>query len=275
MQLESMNYLCCPGCHGKLQLRIQKQREADVTQGELECLACNRLFEIKDGLPNLIFPEALDDSDLHSERWHDQHAQRFDQANRRWLLHLGIWEFALWETRARRQLAHKLELEKNASVLEIGVGTGSNLPIIANHLGKEHRLDGLDISSGILKFARQKMEAKGIRVELVQGNASYLPYRTAKFDAVLHVGALNQFGDKRRAIEEMHRVAKPGAKIVICDEGLAPGKEKTWLGRRILKQEPVMFTAKPPVDFIPNGIEDLKVYWIWQGTFWVIEFRKQ
>jgi ubiquinone/menaquinone biosynthesis C-methylase UbiE len=105
--------------------------------------------------------------------------------------------------------------------------------------------------------------------------ASYLPYRTANFDAVLHVGALNQFGDKKRAIEEMHRVAKPGAKIVICDEGLAPGKEKTWHGRWILKWEPILFAAKPPVDLIPNAIEDLKVYWIWQKTCWVIEFRKE
>lgn len=275
MQLQSMDYLCCPGCHGKLQLTIEKQREAEVTQGELQCLACNRRFEIKNGLPNLIFPETLEGSDLDSERWHDQHAQQFDQANRRWLLHLGIWEFGLWETRARRQLVDKLVLKKNASVVETGAGTGSNLSIIANYLGKEHRLHGLDISSGILKVARRKMETKGIRVELVQGNASYLPYRSAKFDALLHVGGLNRFGAKKRAIEEMHRVAKPGAKIVICDEGLAPGKEKTWLGRRILKREPVMFTAKPPVDLIPDDVEDLRVHWIWQGTFWVIEFRKQ
>lgn len=118
----------------------------------------------------------------------------------------------------------------------------------------------MDIPSGILKSARQKIKAKAFYVELTQGNASYLPYKNAEFDAVLHVGSLNQFGDKKRAIEEIHKVAEPGAKIIICDEGSAPGKQKTWLGRWILKREPAIFTARPPVDLIPNGVDDLRVY---------------
>ncbi|MCK4828746.1 methyltransferase domain-containing protein, partial [bacterium] len=254
---------------------IEKQTEKEVVQGALECLACNTRFEIKSGFPNLIFPEALEDTDLRQERWHDQHAQRFDQMNRHWSRDLFIWSFWLWETRARRQLVDKLELKKNASVLETGVGTGSDIPIIAKQIGRQGQLHGMDISYGIIKHSWQKMKAKGIYVHLIQGNASYLPYRTMKFDAVLHVGALNHFGDKKRAVEEMHRVAKPGSKIVICDEGLAPGKEKTWLGKRILKRAPALFDNKPPVELVPNGIEDLEVYWVWQKTFWVIEFRKK
>ena len=102
-----------------------------------------------------------------------------------------------------------------------------------------------------------------------------MPYRTAKFDAVLHVGALNNFGDKKRAIEEMHRIAKAGSKIVICDEGLDPSRHKTFFGRWILKRDPAPFANKPPVELVPIGVEDLKVYWVWQRTFWVIEFRKE
>ena len=119
------------------------------------------------------------------------------------------------------------------------------------------------------------MKAKGIPVELIQANASYLPYRTATFDAVLHIGALNLFGDKKRAIEEMYRVAKLESKIVICDEGFAPGKETTWLGKLILKRDKQgLFTMKPPIEFIPDKIEDPQVYWVWHDTFWVIEFGK-
>jgi len=267
-----MDYLCCPSCTGNLRLTTEKQAKTEVVQGILDCLSCERRFEIKDGLPNLIFPETLEESDLQNQIWQDQHAETVD--DRRWLFGIGIWEFALWETRARRQLINRLELKKNASVLETGVGNGLNLPIIASRIAKDGQLDGLDISHETLKVALRKTKAKGIKVELIQGNASYLPYRTAKFDAVLHVGALNQFGDKKRAIQEMHRVAKPGSKIVICDEGLAPGKEKTWLGKRILKHELALFAHKPPVELVPNGIEDLKVYYVWQKTFWVIEFRK-
>ena len=114
----------------------------------------------------------------------------------------------------------------------------------AKRTEKYVRLGELDISSGILNVARRKMKTKGVQVTLIQGNASYLPYRTSMFDAVLHLGALNDFGEKRRAIEEMHRVAKPGSKIVICDEGLAPGKEKTLWGKWILMFIP-LFDSKP------------------------------
>lgn len=271
MRLDSMDYFCCPACKGKLRLTIEKQTETEVVEGILECLTCQRRFEIKDGLPNLIFPETLEESDFQNKIYHDQHTE-YD--GRPWAFRLGIWEFALWETRARRQLINRLELRKNGSVLETGVGNGPNLPIIARQIGKGGQLDGLDISYGTLKVARRRMKANASQVELIQGNASYLPYRTAKFDAVLHIGAFNQFGDKKLAIEEMHRVAKPGSKIVICDEGLAPGKEKTWLGRWILKCDPVLFANKPPVELVPNSIKDLKVYWVWQRSFWVIEFRK-
>lgn len=272
MRLDSMDYLCCPACNGELQLTAEKQTGTEIMQGTLGCLSCERHFEIKEGLPNLIFPESLEESDFQNKMFHDQHAE---YEARPQFFCLGIWKFALWETRARTQLINRLELKKNASVLETGVGNGPNLPIIARRIGKDGQLDGLDISFETLKVGRRKMKAKGIQVELIQGNASYLPYRTDKFDAVLHVGALNQFGDKRRAIEEMHRVAKPGSKIVMCDEGLAPGREKTLLGKRILKLSPVLFAHKPPVEFIPKSIEVPKVYWVWQRTFWVIEFRKE
>lgn len=272
MRIDSMDYLCCPACNGELRLTIEKQTESEVVQGILDCLGCERRFGIKDGLPNLIFPETLEESDFKNLIYHDKHPE-YDP--REWLFCLGIWEFALWETRARQKLINKLELKKNASVLETGAGNGSNLPIIADQIGKDGRLDGMDVSYRSLKVARIEMKTKGIQVELIQGNASCLPYRTAKFDAVLHVGALNNFGDKKRAIEEMHRVAKPGSKIVICDEGLDPSRHKTFFGRWILKRDPASFANKPPVELVPIGVENLKVYWVWQRTFWVIEFRKE
>lgn len=271
MRLDSMDYFCCPACTGDLHLTVEKQTETEVVKGILECLSCERHFQINDGLPNLIFPETLAESDLQQQKRFDREPT-YDFRPRAFVL--GIWEFTFRETRHRAQLVDRLELKENASVLETGVGTGGNLLIFAKQIGKHGQLDGLDISSGTLKVARRKMKTKGVQVELLQGNASYLPYKTAKFDAVLHSGALNEFAEKKRAIEEMHRVAKPGSKIVIADEGLAPGKEKTLWGRWILSFIP-SYTSKPPVELVPTGIEDLKVYWVLQGTAWVIEFRKK
>jgi len=272
MKTNSTSYLCCPACNSEFQLTVNKEKGADVLEGTLICLGCARSFEIKDGLPVLLFPEILLKSDLKNKMFHDEHA---DFRPRRWILKLGIWELGLFETRARRKLLDRLDLKGNVSVLETGVGNGPNLPILKTLAGNRLRLDGLDISFETLKIAQEKMNVRGVEVELVQGNGSYLPYKSAVFDAVLHVGALNQFGDKKRAIEEMIRVTKPGGKIVICDEGLAPGKEDTWLGRRLHKFDPELFAYTPPVECVPAGIDDLKVYWVWQGTHWVMEFKKQ
>jgi ubiquinone/menaquinone biosynthesis C-methylase UbiE len=191
-----------------------------------------------------------------------------------WSFRLGIWELALCETRARRQVIRRLAAKKGDSILETGVGNGGNLPLIFQSVGQDGRVDALDVSSESLKIARNRTRPSGTQIELVQGNGSYLPYRTNQYDAVLHVGGINEFGDKKRAIDEMYRVAKPGAKIVICDEGLAPGREKTLLGMWILKCAPGFMSSNPPMKLLPEGIDALKVFWVWQGTHWVIEFRK-
>jgi ubiquinone/menaquinone biosynthesis C-methylase UbiE len=170
--------------------------------------------------------------------------------------------------------AEKLEVHEGAHVLEVAVGNGYNLPFIADVIGENGRLAGLDISSNCLRVARERMLGRNIRTELVHGNATYLPYKSNVFDAVLSLGGFNNFSDKKRSLEEMHRVAKAGGKVVMEDEGLSPDRERTLLGKYILMCMKD-FSSKPPLEHLPGAIEDLKLYWINQGTCWVIEFRKK
>jgi ubiquinone/menaquinone biosynthesis C-methylase UbiE len=274
MRLQLMDYLCCPACNSSLKLSIKKELDTEVIQGVLECCECKRCFEITDGLPNLNFPERLESSDLDEQMFYDHGAQIYDLRMRWSGLKLGIWEAAFRQTRSRQRLVNLLELRKGASVLDTGTGTGIALLSIAKRIGREGQVHGSDISSGMLKVAQKKTKAKRLQADLLQANASYLPYRTAVFDAALHIGGLNTFADKKRAIDEMVRVVKPGSKVVICDEGLAPGKEKTLRGRLILKRDR-LYACKPPIELIPDGVEDPKVYWTWHDFYWVVEFRKK
>lgn len=275
MLLQSLDYLSCPSCNDNLELGIKEVHEEEVIQGTFECRGCKRRFEITDGLPNLNFPESLEESDREEQIFYDRLAPVYDLRSRTSQLRLGNWEYFFFNNRARQPLIKRLELKKDYSVLDTGTGTGTSLPIIAKLIGAGGQIHGSDISSRMLHLARRKIRAKGVRAGLVLANASYLPYRTAIFDAVLHIGGLNTFADKKRAIEEMYRVAKPGAKILFCDEGLIPGKEKTWFGKTALKKEPKLYCSKPPLEFIPDKTEELKVYWIWGGLTWVIECRKK
>lgn len=271
MRADSVDFLCCPGCKSELHLKVHNQDGEEVVKGTLECRACGERFEIENGLPNLVFPPNLTGPMLSVQAFYDQ---RPVYDFRPTAFRLGIWSMAFRRSRARRDWAERLAVHKGAHVLEVGVGNGGNLPFIADVIGENGRLAGLDISSNCLRAARERMLGRNIRTELVHGNASYLPYRGDVFDGVLSVGGFNDFGEKKRSLEEMHRVAKPGAKVVLMDEGLAPDRERTLLGKYILMCMKV-FSNKPPAQHMPGGIEDFKVYWIYQGTFWVIEFRKK
>jgi ubiquinone/menaquinone biosynthesis C-methylase UbiE len=128
-----------------------------------------------------------------------------------------------------------LEVGASARVLEVSVGTGANIP----HLRSDSEVFGLDISRGMLK-RRQKRLAKWKRSAQFQGEAERLPLRDAIFDVVSHVGAINFFNDKARAIAEIIRVAKPGTKIVIVDETEKVVKdvhEKSPLNRKVFPRE--------------------------------------
>jgi uncharacterized protein YbaR (Trm112 family)/SAM-dependent methyltransferase len=275
MQLRSMDYLCCPACNGSLKLNIVEELDTEVVGGVLECYQCKRHFEITDGLPNLIFPEKLEESDVCAQIGYDRSAELYDLRVRWGALKMGIWQEVFMLARSRQILVDKLELRRNGSVLETGTGTGLVLPGIAGQIGKEGQLHGSDISAPMLKVAQRKMGAKRIKAELLLSNASYLPYRTSTFDAVLQTGGWNTFAEKKRAMEEMYRVAKPGAKIVICDEGMSPGKKKTWMGRRILRRDKEgLYAMKPPRELVPDNTEGLKAYYIWHDIYWVVEFRK-
>jgi len=274
MKLEIVEYLRCPACKGELKLKADRHTGAKVLSGQLLCQECNRGYEIADGLSNLVYPEPekLPQIDAQFLKQYERIAASYDRTIRLMALLLGIWE-----PRARRRdLIAPLELEPGDCVLEVGAGTGSNMAIIAKRIGKDGKdgkLFALDLSPGMLAAAREKLRKRRIEAEFVLGNGAYLPYKDDTFDAVLHFGGINTFGEKERAIAEMVRVAKPGAKIVIGDEGLAPGKEKTWFGRRLLKMN-TLFANKPPVDLLPENVEDFNLRWIWRGTFYVMDFRK-
>lgn len=271
MNEQVLDHLCCPSCKGELEIRPEEQEGHSVLSGKLFCGKCDRDYEIAYGLPNLVYPEPAKLPDI-DRRFLDQYqrvAASYDRTLRLMML-LG----ALWEPSARRRdLVAPLKLNPGDVVLEVGAGTGSDLPLIAERIGRAGKLFAMDLSPGMLAVAREKTARKGIPAEFALSNAGYLPYRDGLFDAVLHFGGINTFGEKERALAEIARVTRPGGKIVIGDEGLAPGKEKTRFGRWLLKQNS-LYANKPPMDLLPDGIADVDLRWIWRGLFYVISFRR-
>jgi ubiquinone/menaquinone biosynthesis C-methylase UbiE len=116
-----------------------------------------------------------------------------------------------------------LPRQARARVLEVGIGSGANLPLLPS----SWTVYGVDIAPSQLAHCRDRMP--GMAGRLAWAEAEALPFADATFDAVYTVGGFNYFRDPILAIEEMRRVARPGAPLVVADEnpdliGLSPGR---------------------------------------------------
>lgn len=105
-------------------------------------------------------------------------------------------------------------------VLEIGIGTGLNLPHYDPR--RVERVIGLDPGMEMHRLARQRLEGSGLTVELVGLSAERIPYDDASFDCVLVTFSLCTIPDPVAALREMRRVLKPGHRLIFCEHGRAP-----------------------------------------------------
>src|SRR5918997_1100293 len=98
-------------------------------------------------------------------------------------------------------------------VLEIGVGTGRNLPYYPN----DARLTGVDLNSAMLTIARRRAANLGRAVDLRLGDAQALDLPDSRFDTVVATLALSSIPDYRRAVAEARRVLRPGGRFIVLD----------------------------------------------------------
>jgi len=122
----------------------------------------------------------------------------------------------------QRVAARSLELlhvGPGMRVLDVGCGPGALLPALAQLVGAEGRVVGLDYAAPLLETARERVEAAGVgeRVELVAGDAHRLPFADASFDAVHVERVLMHLEDPDAAIREMRRVTRPGGWVVAAE----------------------------------------------------------
>ena len=130
---------------------------------------------------------------------------------------------------------------------------------------------GLDISRAMVDCCRRKLQSRKLASELIEGEAAHLPFPHGAFDAVFHHGGIAEFGDKKRAIEEMVRVAKSGAKIVICDAGVPTDRRLPLTSRLLLRLQPE-YDQPPPLDLIAAEARNVRVTWFHGGAWYLIDF---
>lgn len=126
----------------------------------------------------------------------------------------------------------KAKLPPNASVADVGTGTGF---VLSGLLGHAATLVGFDSSPEMLAVARQNLAGHD-SVTLKQVRGETLPAEDSTFDAVFANMFLHHVADPRAAILEMTRVLKPGGRLIITDldshtqEWMREAMADRWLG---------------------------------------------
>ncbi|PSB33981.1 class I SAM-dependent methyltransferase [Chlorogloea sp. CCALA 695] len=118
-----------------------------------------------------------------------------------------------YDNQWRYNFAHRLveiaNLESGQKVLDIATGTGIAAIASAKIVGKEGKVIGVDISSGMLKQAQSKIDAELLNIELIEADADYLNFADNSFDAILCSSAIGYLTDIPAALRSWYRFLKP------------------------------------------------------------------
>ena len=102
-------------------------------------------------------------------------------------------------------------------VLEIGVGTGLNLP---HYPDAVLQLTAVDPNPGMLRQLARKQSR--ITLDIQQAGAEELPFSDESFDTIVTTHVLCSIPNRARALAEIRRVLRPGGRYVFLEHGLSP-----------------------------------------------------
>lgn len=115
-------------------------------------------------------------------------------------------------------------------VLEIGIGSGINLPFYSANV---RQVIGLDPSPKLLAMARRARGGSSRDLELIEGSAEAIPLDGATADTVVMTWTLCSIPAARDALHEMRRVLKPGGRLLFVEHGQAPDPNVRWWQDRL------------------------------------------
>ena len=151
----------------------------------------------------------------------------------------------------KRYLLLVSKVTKGHKVLDIAGGTGDISYLLSNRVGKNGKVILCDINRDMLHAGRLRFIDKGMinNIEYVQADAENLPFKENSFDAVTMGFGLRNVTDKKKCLDSIYKVLKPGGRLLILefstpDKWLEPAYGKylfkfiPWLGEIVTQDRP-------------------------------------
>jgi ubiquinone/menaquinone biosynthesis C-methylase UbiE len=114
-------------------------------------------------------------------------------------------------------------------VLEIGVGSGMNLPFYRPPV---REILALEPAPRLMTMARDKSPATSISISFLEASAEAIPLDQHSVDTVITTWTLCSIPQAAVALSEMRRVLRPGGKLLFAEHGLAPDESvRRWQDR--------------------------------------------
>jgi demethylmenaquinone methyltransferase/2-methoxy-6-polyprenyl-1,4-benzoquinol methylase len=137
-------------------------------------------------------------------------APRYDLLNT--LLSLGVE--SIW----RRRVVSLLDAAEDEQVLDLCAGTLTVSRDIMNRSRRTPQVTAVDFCTEMLALGRSRLEGlEATRIRAVCGDAESLPLRSGKFDAAVVTYGIRNLADVSQGLAELHRVLRPGGRLVILD----------------------------------------------------------
>jgi phosphatidylethanolamine/phosphatidyl-N-methylethanolamine N-methyltransferase len=178
------------------------------------------------------------------------------------------WTFGPTLHPGRVQALQRMAIHAGDRILEVGVGTGINLSMYP----KEATVTGIDFSAEMLEKARERMARKGVRnARLLQMDAADLKFEDNAFDIVYAPYLISVVPDPVKVAREMHRVCRPGGRIIILNHFLSQNplisRIERWMSPATIhigfKSDLDLPAFLAQADLHPKSIEKVNIPRIW------------